>query len=182
MLILIRRCGFFIRNNSDLKPYGFSNSKKKLTMQPTCWTTTRLTGIESPGWSLYTDGGSKRINHMWSCRVGTPFTVFGAPTCCNNTAELSGFAEDIFLVGFLFSSRCSPTPNAARVTLVAVHAEKNISLDRTSYILFRWKCKFHISAHLFYGHAGKTGNECVDAAAVLGMRGFVSEKRACFLA
>ena len=29
--------------------------------------------------------------------------------------------------------------------------------------------------HHVYGHAGKTGNECAEAAACLGMRGFVSE-------
>ena len=31
--------------------------KKKLDMLPTCRTTTRMTGIESPGWRLFTDGG-----------------------------------------------------------------------------------------------------------------------------
>ena len=31
--------------------------KKKFTMLPSCRTATRMTGIESPCWSLFTDGG-----------------------------------------------------------------------------------------------------------------------------
>ena len=37
------------------------------------------------------------------------------------------------------------------------------------------KCNFHVSAHHAYGHAGNTSNKCADAAASLGMKGFVSE-------
>ena len=54
------------------------------------------------------------------------------------------------------------------------HAKKNIYLAHTcNELLLRLKCKFHVSAHHVYGHAGNTGNECADAAASLGMRGFV---------
>ena len=35
-------------------------SQKKFSMLPTCRVTTRLTGIESAGWRLFTDGGFKR--------------------------------------------------------------------------------------------------------------------------
>ena len=37
--------------------FRFSKPKKIFTVLSTCRTTTRLTGIESPGWRLFTDGG-----------------------------------------------------------------------------------------------------------------------------
>ena len=66
--------------------------------------------------------------------------------------------------------------NAVRVTIGTAHAKKNISLARTcNELLLRLKCNFHVSAHDVYGHAGNTDNECADAAASFGMRGFVSD-------
>ena len=86
-------------------------------MLPTCRITTRLTGFESPGWRLFTDGGFKRTVDRtemagWGVAVGSrenvvrilcgpvvrdsrPPAFLGAKSCSNNTAELTGFAEAI---------------------------------------------------------------------------------------
>ena len=45
--------------NSDLKRSG-GPSRCKILCCLLAGTTTRMTGIESPGWRLFTDGGSKR--------------------------------------------------------------------------------------------------------------------------
>ena len=58
--------------------FGLPKRKKKFTMLPTCRTTTRMTGIESPGWRLFPYGCIKR-----------------QIDCSNNTAELTFFAESL---------------------------------------------------------------------------------------
>ena len=102
------------------------------------------------------------------CDLRLP-AFLGATSCGNNTAELSGFAEGIHWANsfiprgarrILFDSK-----RAARVTVGTVHAKKNLSLARTcNEHLLRRKCNRHVSAHHVYSHAGKTGNECADAA------------------
>ena len=70
----------------------------------------------------------------------------------------------------------SLTPNTRPVSLFTAHARRNISSAHTcNKLSVRLKCNFHVSAHHAHGHAGNTGNKCADAAASLGMKGFVSE-------
>ena len=81
------------------------------------------------------------------------------------------------ILSFLAVLACAffDSKHAARVTVGTAHAKKNLSLARTCNELFlRLTCNFHVSAHHVHGHARNTVNECADAAASLGMRGFVS--------
>ena len=105
----------------------------------------------------------------------------GPTSCGNNTAELTGFAEaNRWAVPFiprgarlriLFDST-----HAARVTAGVAHATRNIALSRNcNELLLQLNCNFHVSAHHVFGHAGRAGNECADAAASLGVRGLISE-------
>ena len=95
--------------------------------------------------------------------------------------ELSGFAEAMrwanhFIprgarLRILFYSK-----HATSVTIGTAHARRHISSAHTcNKLSVRLKCNFHVPAHHAHGHAGNTGNECADAAASLGMKGFVSE-------
>ena len=67
------------------------------------------------------------------------------------------------------------TPNTWFVSLGVAGVWRNIALVRTcNELLFQLKWNIHVSAHDF-GHADDAGDECVDTAASLGMRGLVSE-------
>ena len=92
-----------------------SGCRSKKNMLPTCRITPRLTGIQSPGWRLFTDGGLKRnidCTEMagWEVVIVSPEHVVrvicgpvacdprlpafpGATPCSNNTAELTGLAQ-----------------------------------------------------------------------------------------
>ena len=60
--------------------------------------------------------------------------------------------------------------HAALVAVGTSHAARHISLALTcKELLLPLKCKFHVSAHHVYCHAGNTGNECADAAASLSL-------------
>ena len=77
----------------------------------------------------------------------------------------------VHVLRILFDSQ-----HADRVTLGVAHAKKHIALARTcNEHSLRLKCKFHVSTHHVFGHAGNAGNECADVAASLGLRGFISE-------
>ena len=45
--------------------FQFQAEGKQFSFLPSCRTTTGLTGIESPGWRLFTDGGIKRNIRLW---------------------------------------------------------------------------------------------------------------------
>ena len=132
-------------------------------------------GTKMAGWSVF----GPNVCGPVVCDPGPP-AFLRATSCSNNTAELSGFAEAIRWANsfiprgarlcILFDSK-----HAARVTVGTAHAKKNLSLARTcNELLLRLTCNFHVSVHHVSGHAGNTGDECADAAASLGMRGFVS--------
>ena len=104
----------------------------------------------------------------------------GATSCCNNTAELAGFAEGIRWA-YCFISRGArfrilyDSKHVVCVTIGVVRVWRNIALVRIcNELLFQLKCNIHVSAHVF-GHAGDAGDECVDTAASLGMTGVSSE-------
>ena len=52
--------GGFQNEQLRLETFQSSKAKKTFTVLPACRITTRLTGLESPGWRLFTDGGSGR--------------------------------------------------------------------------------------------------------------------------
>ena len=123
-------------------------------MRPTCRITTRLTGIESPGWRLVIDGirdidGTELAG--WGVAIVSPENVvkvicgpvvrdlqlpelLGATSCSNNTTELTGFAEGVrWADSFIprasrFRILCD-SKRAARVTLGVAHAKRSIALS-----------------------------------------------------
>ena len=109
----------------QLRPEAFPlpKPKRKFTTLPPRRITSRVTGIESPGWRLFfTDGGFKRkIDGMemtrWGVAVVSPEKIvrvmcgpvvcaprvpafLGAASCLNNTAELTGLAEALRWANF----------------------------------------------------------------------------------
>ena len=112
----------------QLRPTTFPLPKptNRFSILLACRTTTRMTGIESPGYRLFTDGGFKRQpdgSEMAGWRIAAvsldnfvrilcgPLTcdpchlVFlGATSCSNDTAELTGFAEALRWTDY-FTSR-----------------------------------------------------------------------------
>ena len=191
-------------HREQLGPGAFELAKpNKFTVLPPCRITTRLAGVESPGWKLVTDGRFRRTidgNDMagWSAAIVSPenlvriicgpvvcdlriLAFLGATSCRNSTAELSGFAEALrwansFIPRGVRLRILFDSKHAASVTVGTAHARRNISSAHTSNKLsVRLKCNFHVSAHHAHGHGGNTGNEFADAAASLGMKGCVSE-------
>ena len=171
----------------QLRPQAFRLPNRKITMLPTCRITTRPTGIESAGgfkrnidgiemagWGVAIvslENFSKIICGLVVCGPRLP-AFLGATSCSNNTAELTGFAS-----AFRWANSFIPRGARLRILFYSKHGKRNMSLARTCNELWlRLNCNFHVSAHHVSGHAGNTGNECADAAASLGTRGFVSEK------
>ena len=188
-------------HREQLRPAAFELAKpKKFTVLPPCQITTRLADVESPGWKLVTDGGFTRNidgNDMagWVFAIVSPENLVRILLCAisayrhslvprravTTQPELSGFAEAMrwanhFIprgarLRILFYSK-----HATSVTIGTAHARRHISSAHTcNKLSVRLKCNFHVPAHHAHGHAGNTGNECADAAASLGMKGFVSE-------
>ena len=116
-----------------------------------------MTGIESPGWRLFTDGGFERNIDgtemaSWSVAVLSPesfvrvvcgpvvceprlLAFLGATSCSNNTAELTGLADaqryaSSFIPRGARLRMLSDSKHAARVTRGVTRAKKNIALDR----------------------------------------------------
>ena len=148
----------------------------------------QIYGTEVAGWGVAVVSPDSFVRVLCGpvlCDPQLP-AILGATTCSNNTAELTGLAEalreregerggNFFMprgerVRILFDSK-----HAARVTLGVADAKK-IALARScNELLLRLRCKFHISVHHVFGHAGNAGNQCDDIAATSGMKGFVSE-------
>ena len=169
-------------NLDQLRPEAFRlpQPKKKFTMLPTCRTTTRMTGIQSPSWRLFSDEGFKRqVNFTemsgWGIAAVSldnfvrilcgPVQVLPKP--------LDGPIFEALLVNVCVSSMIPNTRPVLRLVLIT--QKRNIELARRcNELLVRLKCKFHLSVHHVFSHAGNAWNECADAAS-LGMRGFISE-------
>ena len=84
-----------VRSDRQTRCFPAPQAKDFFTLLPTCRITTRLTGFESPGWSLLTDGAVKRNidgtqlpagvlrlsrlkfcwGHLWPSRVRSPTTA-----------------------------------------------------------------------------------------------------------
>ena len=152
-----------------------------------------MTGIDSPSWRLFTDGGFLR-QVVGSDLAGWRFAAVspdnfvqilcgpvvrnprhrafsGATSCSNNTAELSGLAEALRWICFLiprgeWGRFFQDSKHAARVTLGVAHARRNIALARKcNELLLRSRYFFHIWFHHVFSHEGNADNECADAAA-----------------
>ena len=116
-----------------------------------------MTGIESPGWRLFTDGGFKRNSDdtemaCWGAAIVSPENFvrvicgpvvcdprlpafLEATSCSNNTADFTGLAKALRWANsfILRSSRVRTlfdSKHAARVTLGVAYAKKNIALAR----------------------------------------------------
>ena len=169
--------GFQLGSNSDLKPSGYP-IQKKLSMLPTCRVTTSLTVMKSRGWRLFTDGGFKRnpdctgaagsgiaavsLDNLVQiasgplvCGAQHP-AFFGATSCCNNTAELTGFAEAIRWINFLtrLVNVCvilHETKDAARVAFGFAHDRRYISLaGKCNDLVLRSKERMRRHCGLFW--------------------------------
>ena len=153
------------------------------SMLPTCRSTTRMTGIESPGWRLFTDGGFKRQDDGpeiagWGIATVSPdhfVRILCGPASCdprhpaflsatsysNNTAELTGFAEAFRWIdlSFLVVNECgsSMIPNTRLVLPLVLLIPKG-TLPRptnvTSLCCGR-KALFTSRFTTFFSHAGK---------------------------
>ena len=182
----------------QLRPDAFRLPKPKngFPMLPTCRITARVTGTESPRLETLHGGFFKRqVDGTDSARLTILTRIlcgpivcnprspasFGAKSCSNNTAELTGFAEALRWIMFfiprgervriLYDSK-----RAARVALGFIHAVRNIALvHNCNELVSRSKCNFRISVDHVFRPAGKARNGCADIAASLGMRGFISE-------
>ena len=143
---------------------------------PSCRITTRLTGVESPGWRLFTDGGFEHdIDGAdmagWGVAIVSPekfvriicgpvvcdprlLAFHGATSCSNNTAELTGFAEatrwaSSFIPRGARLRILLDSKHAARVNIGVAHAKRNIAPARIcNELLLRLKCKL-INNHPF---------------------------------
>ena len=97
----------------------------------------------------------------------------GATSCCNNTAELTAFAQGIRWAYCFIprDARFRILYDSKHVVCVAIgvaHVWRNIAFVRIcNELLFQLKCNIHVSVHVF-GHASDAGDECVDTAS-LGM-------------
>ena len=159
-----------------------------------------MTGIDSPGWRFFTDGGFKRQgggtdSASWRIAAVSPDNFvrilcepvmcdprrpafLGSTSCSNNTAELTGFAEALRWINFFIHRGervriLCDSKHAARVAIGVAHARRNISLaSNCNDLILRYKGKFHISPHHVYGHAW---NKRADIAASFGMNGIISE-------
>ena len=142
----------------------------------TCRITTRLTGIESPGWRLFTEGGFERNidgTEMagWRVAVVSPeillrsfvaqlcdprlLAFLGATFCSNNTAELTCLADALCFDNSFIPSGARlrilfGSKHAARVTLRFCPRKNNIVLARRSNELpLRLKCNLQFLPTMF---------------------------------
>ena len=132
------------QTSSDLGTSVCGSPKMFLSLLPTCRVSTRLVGIESTGWRLFTAGSFKRNPYGtdaagWGTAAASPentpilcgpvicdprhLAFSGATTSSNNTAELTGLAEAIWWANFssLVVDVCV-SEHAARAALGVAHA------------------------------------------------------------
>ena len=147
--------GVSSQSNSDLKRSGCP-SQKFYSMLPTCRTTTRMSGIESPCWRPFTDGGfDRQVDDLdvarWGIAVVLPdnfvqtfrgpvtcdprhLAFWGSTSCSNNTAEFTGFDEALRCINFFILHGeqvriLFDSKHAARVAL----GEKSIALANSPH-------------------------------------------------